>query len=125
MANTTGMKFGGRQKGTLNKDTRTVKDLVAKACGEDWDPVSEMARIAKEGYWTIYDPDTGLPAIDPKTGKVVKQLVDSKIRARFHEESAGYIHAKRKAVELSGDPNNPLVGRVELSFEGPDDDPTE
>jgi hypothetical protein len=83
-----------------------------------------MSRIAKEGFWTVYDPKTGEPMLD-KDGNVVRERVDNKIRARFHEESAGYIHAKRKAVELSQDPNNPLIGRVELSFEGPEDDPDE
>ena len=34
MANTTGKKYGGRQKGQTNKITRDLKDMVMKALDE-------------------------------------------------------------------------------------------
>ena len=116
----TGQRFpgAGRKKGTPNKATSELKDRINAAVG-DWDPVVEMARIARSGLWPVYDPKTNLPLIDPVTGQVVLEMVPQKIRARFQEECASYVHAKRKAVEHSQDPDNPLIGRVGITFIDP------
>jgi hypothetical protein len=98
----------GRQKGTPNKDKTALRDAIAAACGPDWDPVVEMAIIAQTGLQCIYDPTTNAPAIDPVTGLPIKIMVDAKIRAMSRKEVSEYIHAKRKAVEVSGPDGDPF-----------------
>lgn len=39
MANTTGKKFGGRKKGTPNKDTKKLRERIDKLLEENWDEV--------------------------------------------------------------------------------------
>lgn len=39
MANTTGKKFGGRQKGTQNKDTKKLRERVDSLLDDNWDKV--------------------------------------------------------------------------------------
>ncbi|MEL6305774.1 MAG: hypothetical protein AAFO07_32155 [Bacteroidota bacterium] len=39
MANTTGMKFGGRKKGTPNKNTSALRDRVESLINDNWEDV--------------------------------------------------------------------------------------
>ena len=41
MANTTGKKYGGRKKGTPNKDTRKLRERVDALLDDNWDEVLE------------------------------------------------------------------------------------
>lgn len=42
MANTTGMKFGGRTKGSLNKTTAETKELLQKIVSKEIDNLGEL-----------------------------------------------------------------------------------
>ncbi len=42
MANTTGKKFGGRQKGTPNKSTAETKELLSKAIGKELERLGSL-----------------------------------------------------------------------------------
>jgi hypothetical protein len=73
---TLGYKTGGRTAGTPNKRTAEVgAKLAALGC----DPIEGMARIAMDEANPI------------------------ELRARMYSELAGYVAAKRKAVELSSE----------------------
>ena len=111
---------GGRAKGTPNKDTKTLRELISQACGEDWNPVVEMAKAARTGLWPVFDPLTGQQQRD-ELGLPVMAPVGDKIRARFAEESSQYLYPKRKAVELTDGDGNPLLQKIELVFEDSDD----
>ena len=79
MANTTGLKFAGRVKGTPNKRTSLVEQKLKEM---DCDPFAILARVA----------------MDPEAA--------TKDRVRAAAELANYIAPRRKAVEVTGvDPN--------------------
>ncbi|WP_188050339.1 hypothetical protein [Flavobacterium sp. GP15] len=42
MANTTGLKFGGRTKGSLNKTTAETKELLQKIVSKEIDNLGEL-----------------------------------------------------------------------------------
>lgn len=41
MANTTGQKFGGRKKGTPNKDTAQLRERIENLLEDNWDEILE------------------------------------------------------------------------------------
>ena len=115
-------KTGGRIKGSTNKKTLEVIDTLAKL---KCDPIEGMAKIAMDDR----------SALDKKSQKIVKELrvlLKSKpdlleffemvlaswkgyapeLRAKMYSELAQYVFPKRKAVELSTDPNNPIAVQV-------------
>lgn len=68
-----GVKTGGRAKGTPNKRTTEVAELL---CALGCDPVAGMARIAMD---VDHAPE---------------------LRGRMYAELAGYLFPKRKALEV-------------------------
>lgn len=47
MANTTGRKFGGRKKGTPNKDTATLREKINNLLEDQWETVlSDMRKLS-------------------------------------------------------------------------------
>lgn len=77
-------KWGGRQKGTPNKDTQALQDRIASKY-PGWDPVEAMAEIARD------------------------EQNDVMIRLAALKEVSQYIHPKRKAIEHTGKDGTPLV----------------
>ena len=73
--NTTGKKFGGRQKGTRNKPKTALLEAIQELY-PDYHPVLAMAGIAN---------DVSLP---------------DDMRFQAHKEVAQYVEPKRKAVEM-------------------------
>ncbi len=71
-----GHKTGGRQKGTPNKRTTEVAELLSAL---NCDPIQGMAEIAM-------DPDNS-----------------AELRGRMFAELAGYLFPKRKATEIKID----------------------
>src|SRR5574343_1669136 len=94
-----GTRPSARQKGTPNKSCLELRAAIAAACGSEWDPLVEMARIGKTGLVAQYDPATGEPMIEPLTGRPILAPVSEKNRIHCCKEVSEYIHAKRKAVE--------------------------
>lgn len=103
-----GTRPSGRPKGAPNKSTLELRAAIAAACGSEWDPLVEMARIGKTGLVAQYDPATGEPMIEPLTGRPVLAPVSEKNRIHCCKEVSEYIHAKRKAVEMSGVDGDPI-----------------
>lgn len=82
-----GVRLGGRQKGTPNKDKQELLDMIlATGCKH---PIQGLAEIAKRSH------DNG----------------DVELARDCYKELAQYVAAKRKAVEHSGevDTKQPLV----------------
>jgi hypothetical protein len=77
-----GRKTGGRQKGTPN---RSVAELERKLRLLGCDPIEGMALIA-------VNPENNI-----------------ELRAKMFSELAGYLVPKRKALEHSNDPDNPIT----------------
>jgi hypothetical protein len=115
-------KTGGRNKGATNKKTLEVIDTLTKL---KCNPIEGMAKIAMDDR----------TALDVKSQKMIKELrgllkgkpelleffemilaswqgYAPELRAKMYSELAQYVYPKRKAVELSTDPDNPLAVQV-------------
>jgi hypothetical protein len=77
-----GRKTGGRKAGTPNRKTREIGQLL-ESLGHN--PIEAMVQIAT-------DPEACL-----------------ELRGRMNAELAQYVYPKRKAVEVAGDREAPLV----------------
>ncbi|ODB82747.1 hypothetical protein A3193_18535 [Candidatus Thiodiazotropha endoloripes] len=86
-----GVKTGGRQKGTPNKDKQPLLDAL-------------------EGKWPGYHPVIAMAEI-ANDEKLPKEL-----RFQAHKEVAQYIEPKKKAVELSQGSGEPFIFR--MGFDG-------
>ena len=85
-----GERRGGRKKGTPNKKTACIQ---AKLDKHGCDPIEEMAKLAMHAV----------------------KMDDMQIAVPLLKELAQYVAPKRKAVELSGDSENPLaISNIEL-----------
>lgn len=102
MANTTGKKWGGRQKGTPNKKTF---DNIALAKEMDADPLEFMLRVMKGDWeWLGYDK---------KKDDYDHDHIKLDHRISCARDAAPYIHARLKTIEHKGDIGvGGLVGQV-------------
>jgi hypothetical protein len=94
----------GRPAGSATKRTREIAD---KAMTEGVSPLEFMLAVMRSE-----DPE-------PKEGEEIDyRLAQMRLEMRFEaaKAAAPYIHPRLAAVEVSGDPNNPLtmIGRIEL-----------
>ena len=69
---------GGRKKGTPNKSTKALQDLI-NAKYPNYDPIMQMVEVAND------------------------QTQELSVRLKCAMEVAPYIHAKRKAIEVEGE----------------------
>ena len=81
-------RTGGRQKGTPNKKTAEVRDLLLSL---KCDPVRGMALIA------------------------MNKKNPPELRGRMYSELAQYMWPKRKAIEVSGDDGGPYILAIQLT----------
>lgn len=115
-------KTGGRVKGSTNKKTIEVIETLAKM---KCNPIEGMVKIAMDAR-SLLDNESLLVV------KAIRELLEGKeelleffemilkswthhspeLRAKMFSELAQYVFPKRKAVELSTDPNNPLTVEV-------------
>lgn len=93
-----GVRYGGRQKGTLNKDRQSLHDR-AKAMGVD--PLDVLFMIAAGNSQALNE-------VDPIT-------LEQRMRAAA--ECAQYLYAKRKAMELSGPDGEPVEQIIKAAQE--------
>ena len=83
---------GGRKKGTPNKKTAELIDLVNEAC-PGFHPIVAMAKIAHLGV---------IETLDIPSGKMITRLIADEHRIKCVSEVSQYLFPKRKAVEHSG-----------------------
>ena len=82
-----GKKTGGRKKGVPNKPKQELLERIRKELGEEFDPVFAMADMGKREYDRV-------KAEDPEA--------DKEFALSCFREVSQYVHAKRKAMEVSG-----------------------
>ena len=80
-----GERRGGRHKGTPNKKTAAVAEVLS---GLGLDPIKQMGQIAMDEH------------------------VEVSIRVQILKELCQYVAPKRKAVEVTGDKGGPLVLKI-------------
>ena len=81
-------RSGGRAKGTPNKKTAEVRELLLSL---KCDPVRGMALIA------------------------MNKKNPAELRGRMYSELAQYLFPKRKAIEVSGEDGGPYVLAIQLT----------
>ena len=101
-------KTGGRQKGTPNKRTLELMDVLEAAGykGGDDDPVV--------GLWKVASGQITMPVVvtaiteDGLTMTVEDVPLEPALRVKCMAEFAQYLYPKRKAVEVSGTDGGPV-----------------
>lgn len=97
MANTTGEKFGGRSKGTLNKKNQEIADLAKEL---NCNPAKILMLIAMgegQALGLEYDPD-----LDQRKD-AAKDLMP-------------YLYGKRKPVDSNGEDANDPISELVNAF---------
>lgn len=97
-----GVRYGGRVKGKLNKQTEKARE-IADRLGVD--PLAILLFYASNNW----------KALGYKTEP--KQKITHDLRIRAAQESAAYIHAKRRWVEISGVDGGPLDSLISMTPE--------
>ena len=88
MANTTGKKHGGRQKGTPNKMTRQVKEAILAAFDEVGG-VSYLVKVAKD---------------DPKTFcSLIGRIIHTEVNADLTSSDGSMTPVRIEIVDLQTD----------------------
>jgi len=85
----------GRPKGSANKRTQEIEE---KLQGMKCDPIAGLARIA------VMAEEDAQAAEDP-----AGRIPHMQLATNCYKELAQYIAPKRKAVEVSQDPENPIM----------------
>lgn len=95
-----GQKFGGRQKGTPNKDPLAL-EARAKALGVD---VFEIMVHFASGNWEKLGYDNECYFSETPKGEVkMGYTITPEMRMKASQELMKYIYPQKKAVELSGE----------------------
>lgn len=98
MANTTGKKWGGRQKGTPNKTTSNLEEIAAR-CGKS--PFEILCLIANAD-WQALGYDGPQTVVQTKAGgRVLLDRINIVDRREAASEAAQYMYSKRKAIEVN------------------------
>jgi hypothetical protein len=107
-------RYGGRAKGVPNRKTQ---DLLDKAREMGVDPFEVLLMFAAGDWKSLgYDQDKYITETD--RGTIVKWTIEPSVRAKCASDACQYIYPKRKAIELSKDPNSQeqviMVNAVDL-----------
>ena len=120
MAVPKGTRVGGRQKGTPNKRTQEVSDILARlGCN----PFQGMATIALNKLPCGVCRGKGRTKYKMASGEVSERTCEScygtlfeacspELRGKMHAELAKYIAPQRKAVEHSGSIGAPDLAAI-------------
>ena len=100
-----GTRYGGRQKGTKNKKTLLIEEILSSL---DCDPIKNLASIARG------EPQKTLIYLNKETGEYIVDDVPPPIneKTKANIELASYLYPKRKAVEHTG-----LIGQYTVTKE--------
>lgn len=97
MANTTGKKFGGREKGTPNKDSLQAKELADQL---GINPFQVLLHFAAGDFEALgYDE---LESRTDKEGKIIYNLkISPELRQKAAKDACEYLLPKLKSIEIS------------------------
>ena len=94
-----GKKFAGRKKGTPNKATQNLMDKCVEL---DVDPFEILLRFAKGDWEGLgYETKSHATYFSDSGEAVEEDHISAELRAKCAKDACEYIHAKRKAVEIS------------------------
>lgn len=94
-------KVGGRAKGTPNKPTRT---LIEKAQELGVDPFEVLLLFAKEDWKSLGYEARTKTSFTSAGIEFEEFIIEPAMRVKAAAEACQYIHAKRKAIEQTVDP---------------------
>lgn len=96
-----GKKFGGRKKGTPNKSSLRVEEIAQRlGC----DPFEILCNFAN-GDWKRLGYENECYFSEKPDGAVkMNYVINPEMRLTAAKEAVKYLHAQKKAVELSTDP---------------------
>ena len=98
MANTTGKKFGGRQKGTTNKRTYEARALVEKM---GFDPLEFLIHVAK-GDWEALGYTKSFVTKVNMGIEYEEDVISFDQRLDAGKTIAKYVYPQLKAIEHTG-----------------------
>lgn len=102
-----GVRVGGRQKGTPNRDKNALIELLKAECKNYRDPIVILADIAcgEPVVTRVWVPPIMDGARVVENGSYQERMVypDLDQQASCAKEVAQYIHPKRKAIEVTGE----------------------
>lgn len=105
-------KTGGRVKGTPNSKTR---HLLEKAEKLGVDPFEILLLYSKRDWQGLgYDRQTETKVLKDG-GTIEVDIITPELQLNAAKEACQYLHAKRKAIELSGDDENPVELNLNLT----------
>lgn len=96
-----GRKTGGRQKGTPNKTTETLKEIVERI---GIDPFEVLVRLAAEDWQGLGYPARTRTTFTAAGIEVEEFVISPELRGKCAADACKYIHAQRKAIEQTIDP---------------------
>lgn len=106
-----GVRVAGRQKGTPNKKTQ---DLLDKANELGVDPFEVVLFYAKRD-WKALGFSSETITRCAKGGETFEEdRITAKMQLDAATDACQYLYPKRKAVELSSDPENPIDLNVKV-----------
>ena len=93
-----GIKYGGRKKGTPNKDASKLEEIAAR-CGKS--PFEILCLIANAD-WKALGYDSPQTIVQTKQGgRVMLDRINIVDRREAASEAAQYMYSKRKAIEVN------------------------
>lgn len=99
-----GKRLGGRSKGTPNKRTLELKELAEKL---GVDPFEILLLFAKGDYAAL-----GYDEFEEKMGAagipVSIRTIEPELREKAAKDACEYLYPKRKAIEVTKLPHDPL-----------------
>lgn len=107
-------KWGGREKGTPNKDTAELQEICKRLKCSPF----EVTILFAKGDWKAlgYEAEKYVSSESEKA-TTYKYTIDPSVRAKCASDACQYLYAKRKAVEVSGPEGGAIETNNELANE--------
>lgn len=104
-----GVRIGGRQKGTPNKEVKSLR-AIAESLGVN--PFEFLLRFAKGDWKGLgYDSPTRIVSYTQSGEAIYDDVIKPEIRFKAASEATQYLEPKRKAIEHSGPGGGPIESR--------------
>lgn len=91
----------GRKKGTLNKSTATLVELTQKL---NVDPFEILLKFAAEDWKGLGYPARTKISYTNAGIEFEEYIIEPQMRVKAASDACQYLHAKRKAIEQTVDP---------------------
>lgn len=102
-----GVKTGGRQKGTPNKDTQELKE-IAERLGVN--PFEVMLLFAKGDWQALGYKNEMYVSSEGDKSTSYKYTIDPATRAKMASDACQFMYPKRKSIEVLSAEDGPEVG---------------